>query len=231
MMDIKRILSLVFLAALVLVVSLPNRIASGFTAVVVDKAVTEIRAPTASTWTTDDASPPVIINITETPHYPQPNERVIITARVVDDLSGVKEVILRYRERLNYNWYGRHRYWGIYEWTWTPLTWNVYTDWMDKAMAPKENITDLYEAEMLELSYYSMVWYEVYAVDNAGNPSTSEVHIYNVVRGTKTIINDVAGDTISWFLNAAVGLVLVRGLGKGRAEGEKRGDTTRGVKA
>lgn len=153
----------------------------------------------------------IMINLTHFPRYPQPNERVTIIAKITGNSSEIKEVILKYREKINYHWYGIHRYWGLYEWTWDPLTWNVYTDWMEKKMTPKGN--GVYEAELLELPYYSTVWYQVYAIDNAGNSITSEIQVYNVVRGGKTIFYEIAGDLIKWILYVSVGLLLVKGLG------------------
>ena len=126
-----------------------------------------------------------------------------------------------YREKLNYNWYGVHQYWGIYEWTWEPLTWNVYTDWIEVEMTLVGN--DTYRAELLELPYYSTVWYKIRAVDAAGNTAFSEVHVYNVVRGTEYIIYMQINTIIYRVLYVAVSLVLVRGLG--------RSESSQGVKS
>jgi hypothetical protein len=173
----------------------------------------------------DDTEPPTITNVTNIPRYPQPNQRVTITARVIDNSSGVKKVLLIYREKLNYNWYGVHQYWGIYEWSWEPLTWNVYTDWITVEMNRVEG--DTYSVELLELPYYSTVWYMVRAVDAAGNTAASEVHVYHVVRGTEYVIYMQINTIIYRVLYVAVGLVLVRGLSRSiRSESMEGEDTT-----
>ncbi|MEM2733952.1 MAG: hypothetical protein QXJ19_04230 [Candidatus Bathyarchaeia archaeon] len=153
-----------------------------------------------------------IMNVTHSPLYPQPNERVRIISKIEGEESKIKRVLLRYRERINFHWYGIHRYWGIYEWSWEPLTWNVYTNWMEKEMKLIENGT--YEAELLELPYYSTVWYQICVIDFANNIIVSDVREYNVVRGDKTIIYDIVGDLITWLLYVSVALLLVRGLSK-----------------
>lgn len=173
----------------------------------------------------NDTEPPTITNVTHIPRYPQPNQRVNITARVVDNFSGVRKVFLVYREKLNYNWYGVHQYWGVYEWVWEPLTWNVYTEWITVEMNRVGD--DTYSVELLELPYYSTVWYTVRAVDAAGNTAVSEVHVYHVVRGTEYVIYMQISTIISRVLYVAVGLVLVRGLGRsGQSESMEGEDAT-----
>jgi len=189
----------------------------------------EVWVKTVNVQGSPDTQPPLITNISHTPSYPQPNQKVVVSAKVVDNSSGVKTVILSYRERLNYNWYGIHQYWGVYEWTWEPLTWNIYTDWIDVKMTLVKD--DTYKAELLELPYYSTVWYRVYAVDNAGNSVVSDNQLYEIVRGAEYIIYLQASNVLGRVLYVAVGLALVHGLGRaGRSNATEREATTSEVK-
>jgi hypothetical protein len=152
----------------------------------------------------------MLINITYTPVYPQPNQRVTIRVQIGNSSITVKRVLLSYRERLNYNWYGVHQYWGMYEWTWEPLTWNVYTDWVNVTMIKVgENV---YEAVIPELPYYTIVWYRVQVIDESNRLIMSEVKSYCVVRGTEYIIYSQASNIIGRVLYVAVALALIYGL-------------------
>ena len=159
-----------------------------------------------------NSSSPSIISVTHSPAYPQPNQRVTITAIITGNPKDIKKVLLIYREKLNYNWYGIHQYWGIYEWSWEPLTWNVYTEWLEREMEPIGNNT--YRTELLELPYYSTVWYKVCVIDNSGNWIVSKIKTYMVVRGAEYILYMQVSSIIYRILYVAVGLVLVKGLSK-----------------
>lgn len=170
---------------------------------------------TADAQRSSDTVSLFIENITYTPRFPQPNQRVIITAKVVDNSSSVKRVVLSYQEKVNYYWYGIHQYWGPYEWSWDPLTWNVYTGWINVTMAFIEN--DVYETELFELPYYSSVLFKVYAINNAGDSIVSDIQIYHVVGGNEYIIFTQVRQIIDRVVYIALGLILVRGLGKPKA--------------
>ncbi|MEM2961038.1 MAG: hypothetical protein QXU67_05475, partial [Candidatus Bathyarchaeia archaeon] len=164
----------------------------------------------------------ILVNITHTPVYPQPNQRVIIRVQIGNSSIAVKRVLLSYRERLNYNWYGVHQYWDIYEWTWEPLTWNVYTDWVNVTMIKVEE--NVYEAVIPELPYYTIVWYQVQIINGSNRLITLEVKSYCVVRGTEYIIYSQASNIVSRVLYVAVALALIYGLIRGSTSESKEVD-------
>lgn len=163
----------------------------------------------------------ILMNITYTPVYPQPNQRVTVRVQIGNSSIVVKKVLLSYRERLNYNWYGVHQYWGIYEWTWEPLTWNVYTDWINITMIKAEE--NVYEAVIPELPYYTIVWYQIKIIDESNRSIMSEVKSYCVVRGTEYIIYSQASNIVGRVLYVAVALALIYGLTKKSASESKGG--------
>jgi len=162
------------------------------------------------------------INVTHTPVYPQPNQRVTVRVQIGNSSIAVKRVLLSYRERLNYNWYGVHQYWGIYEWTWEPFTWNVYTDWINVTMIKVEE--NVYEAVIPELPYYTIVWYQVQVIDESNRLIMSEVKSYCVVRGTEYIIYSQASNIVGRVLYVAVALALIYGLIKRSTSESKEAD-------
>ncbi|MEM2314688.1 MAG: hypothetical protein QXT06_04290 [Candidatus Bathyarchaeia archaeon] len=166
----------------------------------------------------------ILMNISHTPVYPQPNQRVTIRLQIKNSSIAIKKVLLSYRERLNYNWYGVHQYWGIYEWTWEPFTWNVYTDWVNVTMVKVgENV---YEAVIPELPYYTIVWYQVQVIDESNRLIMSEVKSYYVVRGTEYIIYSQASNIVSRVLYVAVAFALIHGLVRRSSSERKEADVS-----
>lgn len=164
----------------------------------------------AETRELDNANDYELMNVTHIPEYPQPNQKVTIRVRIRGSPINVSKVILSYCERLNYNWYGIHQYWGIYEWSWEPLTWNIYTDWINVTMANVGD--DIYEAVIPELPYYTIVWYEIYVLYDLNRIAKSDIQTYYVVRGTEYIIYFQASNIANRILYVGVALALIYGL-------------------
>jgi len=164
-----------------------------------------VAAQVIGTHEESDNSAPLIINVSNSPKYPLNRDKVLITATVVDDDSGVKNVWLSYYSIINFAWYGQNWGWGEYEWEY--FSFRQETRTQNVLMMAKGNNT--YEAEIKELPYMTKVIYQVYAVDNNGNLAVSDVHVYYVVRGGPSIIMEQVGGILSWAAYLSVALILV----------------------
>jgi len=154
---------------------------------------------------TEDRIPPSIWNLTHSPKYPQERDKVSITVIVMDNGSGVKEVVLEYYSILTLGWYGQNWGWGNYEWKW--WAWEIKMPLKKVTMTSMGN--SIYKCEILELPYMSKVLYQVFAYDKAGNTAISDIREYNVVRGMETIILQQVYTAVNWIIYLIVALVVV----------------------
>jgi len=145
--------------------------------------------------TEEDMAPPLIVNVTHSPQYPLDRDKVLITATVIDNNSGVKNVKLSYNSIIIFAWYGQHWGWGIYEWTLWGLSVRTYEQTLSMTRVGN---TSTYAAELMELPYMTKVYYKISASDNAGNIAVSDVHQYYVVRGTESIIYTEVNQILEW---------------------------------
>jgi len=125
---------------------------------------------------------PLIVNVSHSPQYPLDRDKVLVIATILGDNSTRAKII--FNSTIIFAWYGQHWGWGIYEWT----LWELSVKTQEQILLmTREEGTNKYVVELMELPYMTKVSYKVSATNDAGT-SISDVHHYYVVRGAASII-------------------------------------------